>query len=99
MILPTINRSGGFKMPIQPGSNSRLNIVKGCNQLLVVDSSDISLLNKVFPSNMIIKDRVTGGLYLTDGIHTLAYVFANLELNREMTAAEVSSITNQVLYD
>lgn len=86
-------------MSIQPGSNSRLNTIKGCNQLLTVDSSNADLLNKVFPANIIIKDSVTDELYLTDGVHTLAYIFANRDLNREMSAAEVTNLTNQILYD
>ena len=32
-------------MTVQLGNTSRLNVVKGCSQLLEVDSSDTSLLN------------------------------------------------------
>lgn len=87
-------------MAIKPGNTSRLNIVKGCSQLLEVDSSDTSLLDKVLPANILLKDNTTGGLYLTDGLHNLSYVFSNLELlsDREMTATEVTNIANQILY-
>lgn len=87
-------------MAVQPGNASRLNIVKGCVQLLEVDSSDTSLLDKVLPANILLKDSTTGGLYLTDGLHNLSYIFANNELlsDREMTAAEVTNIANQILY-
>jgi exo-beta-1,3-glucanase (GH17 family) len=87
-------------MAVQPGNTSRLNVVKGCSQLLEVDSSDTSLLDKVLPANMLLKDRATGGLYLTDGLHNLSYVFANSELlsDSEMTATEVANIANQILY-
>lgn len=64
-------------MTIQPGNTSRLNVVKGCSQLLEVDSSDTSLLDKVLPANILLKDSTTGKLYLTDGLHDLSYVFAN----------------------
>lgn len=87
-------------MTVQPGNTSRLNVVKGCSQLLEVDSSDTSLLDKVLPANILLKDSTTGGLYLTDGLHNLSYVFSNLELlsDREMTATEVTNIANQILY-
>lgn len=87
-------------MAIKPGNASRLNIVKGCSQLLEVDSSDTSLLDKVLPANILLKDSTTGGLYLTDGLHNLSYIFANNELlsDREMTATEVTNIANQILY-
>ena len=87
-------------MAIKPGNASRLNIVKGCMQLLEVDSSDTSLLDKVLPANILLKDSTTGGLYLTDGLHNLSYIFANNELlsDREMTATEVTNIANQILY-
>lgn len=87
-------------MTIQPGNTSRLNVVKGCSQLLEVDSSDTSLLDKVLPANILLKDSTTGGLYLTDGLHNLSYIFANNELlsDREMTATEVTNIANQILY-
>lgn len=87
-------------MAVQPGNASRLNIVKGCSQLLEVDSSDTSLLNKVLPANILLRDSTTGGLYLTDGLHNLSYIFANNEpLNdKEMTVTEVTNIANQILY-
>lgn len=87
-------------MAIKPGNTSRLNVVKGCSQLLEVDSSDTSLLDKVLPANILLKDSTTGGLYLTDGLHNLSYIFANNELlsDREMTATEVTNIANQILY-
>ena len=87
-------------MAVQPGNASRLNIVKGCSQLLEVDSSDTSLLDKVLPANILLKDSTTGGLYLTDGLHNLSYIFANNEPlgDREMTATEVTNIANQILY-
>ena len=87
-------------MAIKPGNASRLNIVKGCSQLLEVDSSDTSLLDKVLPANILLKDSTTGGLYLTDGLHNLSYIFANNEPlgDREMTATEVTNIANQILY-
>lgn len=73
-------------MTIQPGNRSRLNVVKGCSQLLEVDSSDTSLLDKVLPANILLKDSATGKLYLTDGLHDLLYVFANLELFSESSS-------------
>lgn len=87
-------------MTVQPGNTSRLNVVKGCSQLLEVDSSDTSLLDKVLPANILLKDSTTGGLYLTDGLHNLSYIFANKELlsDSEMTATEVTNIANQILY-
>ena len=87
-------------MPIQPGNTSRLNVVKGCSQLLEVDSSDTSLLDKVLPANILLKDSTTGGLYLTDGLHDLSYIFANNELlsDSEMTAEAVTTIATQILY-
>lgn len=87
-------------MTVQPGNTSRLNVVKGCSQLLEVDSSDTSLLDKVLPANILLKDSTTGGLYLTDGLHNLSYIFANNELlsDREMTVTEVTNIANQILY-
>lgn len=87
-------------MAIKPGNTSRLNVVKGCSQLLEVDSSDTSLLDKVLPANILLKDSTTGGLYLTDGLHNLSYIFANNELlsDREMTVTEVTNIANQILY-
>lgn len=87
-------------MTVQPGNTSRLNVVKGCSQLLEVDSSDTSLLDKVLPANILLKDSTTGGLYLTDGLHNLSYIFANNALlsDSEMTATEVTNIANQILY-
>ena len=87
-------------MTVQPGNTSRLNVVKGCSQLLEVDSSDTSLLDKVLPANILLKDSTTGGLYLTDGLHNLSYIFANNELlsDSEMTVTEVTNIANQILY-
>jgi hypothetical protein len=87
-------------MPIQPGNTSRLNVVKGCSQLLEVDSSDTSLLDKVLPANILLRDSTTGGLYLTDGLHDLSYIFANNELlsDSEMTAEAVTTIATQILY-
>lgn len=87
-------------MTIQPGNTSRLNVVKGCSQLLEVDSSDTSLLDKVLPANILLRDSTTGGLYLTDGLHDLSYIFANNELlsDSEMTAEAVTTIANQILY-
>ena len=87
-------------MTVQPGNISRLNIVKGCSQLLEVDSSDTSLLDKVLPANILLRDSTTGGLYLTDGLHDLSYIFANNELlsDSEMTAEEVTTIATQILY-
>ena len=87
-------------MTVQPGNTSRLNVVKGCSQLLEVDSSDTSLLDKVLPANILLKDSTTGGLYLTDGLHDLSYIFANNELlsDSEMTTTEVTNIANQILY-
>lgn len=87
-------------MTVQLGNTSRLNVVKGCSQLLEVDSGDTSLLDKVLPANILLKDITTGGLYLTDGLHNLSYIFANNELlsDREMTATEVTNIANQILY-
>lgn len=87
-------------MTVQPGNTSRLNVVKGCSQLLEVDSRDTSLLDKVLPANILLKDSTTGGLYLTDGLHNLSYIFANNELlsDREMTVTEVTNIANQILY-
>lgn len=87
-------------MPIQPGNTSRLNVVKGCSQLLEVDSSDTSLLDKVLPANILLRDSTTGGLYLTDGSHDLSYIFANNELlsDSEMTAEAVTTIATQILY-
>lgn len=87
-------------MTVQSGNTSRLNVVKGCSQLLEVDSSDTSLLDKVLPANILLKDSTTGGLYLTDGLHNLSYIFANNELlsDSEMTVTEVTNIANQILY-
>ena len=87
-------------MTVQPGNISRLNIVKGCSQLLEVDSSDTSLLDKVLPANILLRDSTTGGLYLTDGLHDLSYIFANNELlsDSEMTAEAVTTIATQILY-
>jgi exo-beta-1,3-glucanase (GH17 family) len=87
-------------MTVQPGNTSRLNVVKGCSQLLEVDSSDTSLLDKVLPANILLRDSTTGGLYLTDGLHDLSYIFANNELlsDSEMTAEAVTTIANQILY-
>lgn len=87
-------------MTVQPGNTSRLNVVKGCSQLLEVDSSDTSLLDKVLPANILLRDSTTGGLYLTDGLHDLSYIFANNELlsDSEMTAEAVTTIATQILY-
>lgn len=89
-------------MTVQPGNTSRLNVVKGCSQLLEVDSSDTSLLNKVLPANILLKDSTTGGLYLTDGLHNLSYVFANLELFSESSSSpdfatntEIDALTSE----
>ena len=81
-------------MTIQPGNTSRLNVVKGCSQLLEVDSSDTSLLNKVLPANILLKDSTTGKLYLTDGLHDLSYVFAK----NMAVPSKTSQLTNDSDY-
>jgi hypothetical protein len=73
--------------------------MKGCAQLLSFDSTQAVILTKILPANMIIKDSVTGNLYLTDGIHNVQWVMDHNELlsDREMTTTEVSQITASIL--
>jgi hypothetical protein len=86
-------------MSVIVGNSNRLNYLKGCSQLLSFDSSQSSILVKVFPANMIIKDSFAGGLYLTDGIHDVQWVMEHNELlcDAEMSATEVSNIAASIL--
>lgn len=86
-------------MPITPGSNAKLNRLIGCSSILEVNGADTTLHTKILPKNIIIKDAVANKLYLTDGVHNLAYVLEHCEImsDDEMTADEVSAITSSIL--
>lgn len=78
-------------MAVTPGSNTKLNTIKGVSALLTITSAEeTSLATKVLPGNVLVK-KSNGKIYLTDGVATLDSV--SVVVDQVLTEAEKAGLT------
>lgn len=78
-------------MAVTPGSNTKLNTIKGVSALLTTTSAEeTSLATKVLPGNVLVK-KSNGKIYLTDGVATLDSV--SVVVDQVLTEAEKAGLT------
>lgn len=77
-------------MPVTPGSNTKLNTIKGVAKILTTTASEeTTLATSVLPGNLLVK-KSDGKIYLTDGTKTLANI--DLLIDKSITAGEQAAL-------
>lgn len=77
-------------MPITPGSNTKLNTIKGVAKILETTASEeTALASSVLPGNLLVK-KSNGKIYLTDGVKALSAI--DLLIDKSITAGEQAAL-------